>query len=209
MCFIRSYCSLVDSSSCEAVVILIDVSIRKDYEPHHEAFAAVIDIFITLTEGREKNYPIIKRFVSAMELKSEQHEVPVAKECHLKIILPKTQPDTFKKQKTQILRKLESMINVDIKKVEVLQGSCHVILTLTAAGFIRFVCCLLSPESLWQLLSSVDSLVEIQLGNLVSVKLSRIFKSLAHPRAVSRHLGNLATVNSGGFRGSLGSFFRI
>ena len=170
----RSYCCLVDR--CDAVVILVDVSIKEDYEKRHEAFSAVIDIFIMLTVGGEKNYPIIKRFVSAMELTTERYQVLVAKECRLKIILPRTQLETFEKQRTPILRKLESMTNVDIKKVEVIQGSCHVILTLTAAGFIRFVCCLLSPESLWQLLSSVDNLVEIQLGNLLPVKLSRIEK---------------------------------
>ena len=185
MCCIRSYRSLVESSSCDAIVILVDASVADDYEPHHEAFATVIDVFIMSTEGSGKKYPIVKKYVSALKPSSEQYHVLVAEECYLKIIFPKTQPETFEKQRTQIQKKLESMIKVDIQNVEVIHGCCHVILTLSAADFIRFVCCLLSPESLWQLLSSIDHLVEIQLGNLLPVKLSRILKTFTHPGAVS------------------------
>ena len=195
---IRSFCLV------EAVIILVHVSIKDDYEPHHDAFAAIIEIFITLTEGSEKKYPIIWKPVPTMKPSCKPYQVQVDKECLLKIILPETQPETFKKQRAAIWKGLKALTNVDMKKVEVIRSCCHVILTLTATGFIRLVCCLLSPESLWQLLSSVDELVEIQLGNLLPVKLSKIFKKFAHPRAVSRDLGNLATVKHG--RATRGQF---
>ena len=159
-------CSVICSL---AIIVLVDASIQPYYLPHHEAFSKVMELL-------------------------EQHHASVAEVCHVKIILPRTQPETFHQQRNWILEQIKSMTNIDIKNVEVIHGSCHVILTLLASAFIRFVCCLLSPESLWQLLSSVDRLVEIQLGNLPPVKLSRIFKKFAHSRAVSRDLDYLAMV---------------
>ena len=90
-------------------------------------------------------------------------------ECLLRICFPESTPERFKEYQRQLLRRMSNLLKIEIKKIEIIPGSCYVDLTVTGKGFIDFICGLHAASSFAHLIV-FDSLATLQIGSLPPVK---------------------------------------
>ena len=168
-----------DTSSGDNVLnIFVDEKLMEEYQPHHECVVGLVKSNIATTEMKTKSLQVSLQGLSSMKLKHPRekrvgNEIVFSEHCGLRIFLPETTTENFEKQRKIIFRRVSNLL--DFTDIEILPGSCHVILTLKAIDFVRFLCNLHDSRLLIPFIQ-LDPEVEIEFDNLRPIKLTYLLK---------------------------------
>ena len=199
-----------DTSDLPSVTDFVFVHVHKDlrnvWEPNRESAIHIIKTYSrSALPGRdikiEPAYVQSMTTVTGQESASRSSSfclaarfcIPIDQEkCLLRISLPKTTAKAFRECREKLLGRMSNLFKIEIRKIDIVIGSCFVHLTLTGKGFINFICGLHAPNNFLHLIT-FDSYARIQIGSLPSVKLSTLLRS-GQPQSVSKALSVIQEV---------------
>ena len=181
LCLLTSSVQELDSAElfCDddnSLIIHVDKKLKEKYKHHHQGVVALVRSVIKLTEKKSKKLQVTRSFVPGMvlttsEKKSRAKRIAVSQKCDLRIYLPNTAKKRFLLQKKMLFRKVCSLFKHE--NIEILRGSCNVILTLKGMNLVRFICDLHDLQCLMSFIQ-LDPGVEIEFlsGNFQPAKLA-------------------------------------
>eukprot|EP00118_Oscarella_pearsei_P019704 m.210835 g.210835 ORF g.210835 m.210835 type:complete len:682 (+) comp39747_c0_seq10:38-2083(+) len=161
----------------EIVWLHVDSRLRHYYAEQRTCMRHMIKTIASLGQPRRVKIRVKDGIVQDLRFLKQniKHdaryvEVP-SKKCLLRVTLPRTSQTTF-----HHLARFCKAMKIRRNQVEIRKGSCILIATLPGQKFIEFICNLQDTDNFtW--LAELDCLAEIELGNLTSVSLVRLFLS--------------------------------
>ena len=172
------------------VDIFVDEKLMEEYKPHHECVVGLVKSNIAMPEMKTGKLRVYLQSLSSMKLKHPYkkrvgNEIVISESCGLRIFLPETTTEHFEKQKKIIFRRVSSLL--DFTNIEILPGSCYVILSLRGIDFVRFLCNLHDSRLLIPFIQ-LDPKVEIEFDSLRPVKMTCLLKQTVMMSTVAHAL---------------------
>ena len=188
------------------VIVDVHTDLRNVWEPNRESATHIIKT-CTRSALPGRDIKIEPAYVSSMTTVTGKEStsrsscfrlaarfrIPIDRDkCLLRISLPKTTEEIFRKCRDDLLGRMSNLFKIEIRKIDIFQGSCFVHLTLTGKGFINFICGLHAPNNFVHLIT-FDSHAQIQIGSLPPVELSVLLRN-GQPQPVCKALSVLQEV---------------